>query len=80
MAIRENQKIQDIKEKYRQHRGNCFGANIPQTEVTAEFVRAELAAGRAILPANINHPEVEPMIIGRITSYNVCYTKLLRLR
>ncbi len=44
--------------------GNDWGANIPQY-VTAEFVRAEVAAGRAIIPANINHPELEPMIIGR---------------
>ena len=44
--------------------GNSFGANIPD-EITAEFVRAEIARGRAIIPANINHPETEPMIIGR---------------
>jgi phosphomethylpyrimidine synthase len=44
--------------------GNSFGANIPQ-EITAEFVREEIARGRAIIPANINHPETEPMIIGR---------------
>jgi phosphomethylpyrimidine synthase len=46
------------------HRGNPFGANIP-TEITPEFVRSEVARGRAIIPANINHPESEPMIIGR---------------
>ncbi|HEX9171448.1 MAG TPA: phosphomethylpyrimidine synthase ThiC [Telluria sp.] len=48
----------------RQHPGQSFGASIP-AEITPEFVREELARGRAILPANINHPEVEPMIIGR---------------
>jgi len=47
-----------------QHGGNSFGANIPN-EITPEFVRAEVARGRAIIPANINHPESEPMIIGR---------------
>jgi phosphomethylpyrimidine synthase len=47
-----------------QHRGEPFGANIPR-EITPEFVRAEVARGRAIIPANINHPESEPMIIGR---------------
>ena len=47
-----------------QHAGNSFGANIP-AEITPEFVRAEVARGRAIIPANINHPESEPMIIGR---------------
>ena len=46
------------------HAGQSFGANIPR-EVTPEFVRDEVAAGRAIIPANINHPESEPMIIGR---------------
>jgi phosphomethylpyrimidine synthase len=48
----------------RQHRGQSFGAAIPE-EITPEFVRAEIARGRAIIPANINHPECEPMIIGR---------------
>jgi len=48
----------------RQHRGESFGAAIP-AEVTPEFVRAEVARGRAIIPANVNHPESEPMIIGR---------------
>jgi phosphomethylpyrimidine synthase len=48
----------------RQHPGQSFGASIP-AEITPEFVREELARGRAIIPANINHPEVEPMIIGR---------------
>ncbi|MGN6387913.1 MAG: phosphomethylpyrimidine synthase ThiC, partial [Burkholderiaceae bacterium] len=48
----------------RQHPGQSFGASIPQ-EITPEFVRDEVARGRAIIPANINHPESEPMIIGR---------------
>ena len=48
----------------KQHPGQSFGASIP-TEITPEFVRSEIARGRAIIPANINHPEVEPMIIGR---------------
>ncbi len=47
-----------------QHRGESFGANIPR-EITPDFVRAEVARGRAIIPSNINHPELEPMIIGR---------------
>jgi len=48
----------------KQHRGESFGASIPKV-ITPEFVRDEIARGRAILPANINHPEAEPMIIGR---------------
>jgi len=48
----------------RQHPGQSFGARIPD-DITPEFVRSEIAAGRAIIPANVNHPEVEPMIIGR---------------
>ena len=48
----------------RQHPGQSFGASIPET-ITAEFVRDEVARGRAIIPNNINHPESEPMIIGR---------------
>ncbi|WP_070137500.1 phosphomethylpyrimidine synthase ThiC [Crocinitomix algicola] len=64
VAIRENQKIQEIKEIAPQHPGNSFGANTPKI-ITPEFVRDEIAAGRAILPNNINHPESEPMIIGR---------------
>ncbi len=48
----------------RQHPGQSFGASIPD-EMTAEFVRSEVARGRAVIPANINHPEIEPMIIGR---------------
>ena len=68
VALRENmaraaqqQAASDLKP---QHDGVSFGAGIP-AHIDAEFVRAEIAAGRAILPANINHPEAEPMIIGR---------------
>jgi len=64
VAIRENQKLQDYKGSVEQHPGESFGARIPK-EITPEFVRQEIAAGRAILPNNINHPESEPMIIGR---------------
>ncbi len=67
IAIRENMKLVEAKENPQlnvQHPGMDFGANIPE-EITPEFVRAEVEAGRAIIPANINHPEVEPMIIGR---------------
>ncbi|TAJ11561.1 phosphomethylpyrimidine synthase ThiC [Marinilabiliaceae bacterium JC017] len=65
VAIRENQRMQAVKEAYRQHQGESFGANLPEKEITPEFVRDEIAAGRAFLAANINHPEIEPMIIGR---------------
>ncbi|WCN13207.1 phosphomethylpyrimidine synthase ThiC [Marinomonas mediterranea] len=66
IAIRENQNREAIKSELlqKQHLGQSFGANL-QTEITPEFVRQEVAAGRAIIPANINHPETEPMIIGR---------------
>ena len=65
IAIRENQKREEIAASIaRQHPGESFGAAIPKV-VTAEFVRSEVARGRAIIPANINHPELEPMIIGR---------------
>ena len=64
VAIRENQLMDEIREQYPQHLGESFGANIPE-RITPEFVRDEIAAGRAILPNNINHPESEPMIIGR---------------
>ncbi len=65
IAIRENQKLEAAADIYRkQHPGESFGAAIPKV-ITAEFVRDEIARGRAIIPANINHPEVEPMIIGR---------------
>ena len=63
IAIRETQKQHDLTD-LRQHAGNNFGANTPKL-ITPEFVRAEVAAGRAIIPNNINHPESEPMIIGR---------------
>ena len=76
IAIRENTRLQEISgnldvspEEDRntlchQHKGESFGASIPK-EITPEFVRSEVARGRAIIPANINHPELEPMIIGR---------------
>jgi phosphomethylpyrimidine synthase len=66
IAIRENQRIEAITEAHllRQHAGESFGASI-QKFITPEFVRDEVARGRAIIPANINHPELEPMIIGR---------------
>lgn len=79
VAIRENLRRQEYIESLkasgpngekmaammtRQHPGQAFGAAIPR-EITPEFVRDEIARGRAIIPANINHPEVEPMIIGR---------------
>jgi phosphomethylpyrimidine synthase len=65
IAIRENQRLDALPEQVlRQHRGESFGASLPG-RITAEFVRDEVARGRAIIPANINHPESEPMIIGR---------------
>jgi phosphomethylpyrimidine synthase len=65
IAIRENQRRQGLSELLtRQHRGDSFGAALQQT-ITPEFVRDEVARGRAIIPANINHPETEPMVIGR---------------
>ncbi len=65
VAIRENQRLDGLDERLRrQHPGQSFGAAIPK-EITPEFVRDEVARGRAIIPANINHPESEPMIIGR---------------
>lgn len=73
IAIRENQRIdahlQSLNGKAgalaHQHAGHSFGANTPKSHITAEFVREEVAAGRAVIPSNINHPESEPMIIGR---------------
>jgi phosphomethylpyrimidine synthase len=73
IAIRENQHIDNLKHQLnghyelltQQHAGNSFGANTPKGLITPEFVRQEVAAGRAIIPNNINHPESEPMIIGR---------------
>ncbi|MBA6397331.1 phosphomethylpyrimidine synthase ThiC [Colwellia sp. BRX10-4] len=66
IAIRENLKREEVKDKtlLLQHKGQSFGASIP-AQITAEFVRDEVARGRAIIPVNINHPECEPMIIGR---------------
>jgi len=80
VAIRENMRRQEYIESLkhaggkigakmvdlltRQHPGESFGASIPE-QITPEFVRDEIARGRAIIPLNINHPEVEPMIIGR---------------
>ncbi|MEO5929478.1 MAG: phosphomethylpyrimidine synthase ThiC, partial [Candidatus Kapaibacterium sp.] len=66
IAIRENQRRRDMEMNVpgTYHPGESFGASIP-AEITPEFVRDEVARGRAIIPANINHPELEPMIIGR---------------
>lgn len=66
IAIRENMGRERIRGEVlrQQHPGNSFGAQLPQ-DISAEFVRQEVASGRAIIPANINHPESEPMIIGR---------------
>lgn len=66
VAIRENQGRERLRDKalLRRQPGNAFGARLPE-EVTPAFVRDEVAAGRAVIPANINHPELEPMIIGR---------------
>jgi phosphomethylpyrimidine synthase len=65
IALRENQRCEGLSEMLRrQHAGQRFGAAIPPL-ITPEFVRDEVARGRAIIPANVNHPESEPMIIGR---------------
>jgi phosphomethylpyrimidine synthase len=70
VALRESMGLEKLRQDPRytqilkQHPGKSFGANIPDV-ITPEFVRSEIAAGRAIIPANINHPELEPMIIGR---------------
>ena len=66
VAIRENQRLDAVRDAslLKQHPGESFGASI-QNFITPEFVRDEIARGRAILPNNINHPESEPMIIGR---------------
>ncbi len=65
IAVRENLARQQMpRQSGTRHAGESFGAAIPR-EITPEFVRDEVARGRAIIPANINHPEVEPMIIGR---------------
>jgi phosphomethylpyrimidine synthase len=66
IAIRENQRIEALlgSDLLKQHPGEGFGAKLPKL-ITPEFVRDEVARGRAIIPNNINHPESEPMIIGR---------------
>lgn len=64
IAIRENQRIDEMTQIRKQHKGEHFGAAIPE-KITPEFVREEVARGRAVIPSNINHPEAEPMIIGR---------------
>ncbi|KAA5827863.1 phosphomethylpyrimidine synthase ThiC [Algibacter amylolyticus] len=64
IAIRENQRIDQITEIAKQHKGENFGASIPD-KISPEFVRSEVARGRAVIPNNINHPESEPMILGR---------------
>lgn len=70
VAVREDMRLQELRKDPRytkllkQHPGEAFGAHLPEV-ISAEFVRAEIASGRAIIPANINHPELEPMIIGR---------------
>ncbi|WP_439836001.1 phosphomethylpyrimidine synthase ThiC [Aeromonas caviae] len=66
IAIRENMGRERVRSELlrTQHPGQGFGARLPQN-ITPEFVRDEVAAGRAIIPSNINHPEAEPMIIGR---------------
>ncbi|APU10572.1 phosphomethylpyrimidine synthase ThiC [Cellulophaga lytica] len=64
VAIRENQRIDEMTRLSKQHPGQDFGASIP-AKITPEFVRDEVARGRAVIPSNINHPEAEPMILGR---------------
>ncbi len=71
VALRENQARELLEEElgrdsivFRRHAGRAFGAELPE-RITPEFVRDEVAAGRAIIPGNVNHPELEPMIIGR---------------
>jgi len=66
VAIRENQRLEQVRDATlrAQHPGESFGASIPAL-ITPEFVRDEIARGRAILPNNLNHPESEPMVIGR---------------
>jgi phosphomethylpyrimidine synthase len=65
IAIRENQRLERYQgQPTHQHPGQSWGANLP-SQITPEFVRDEVARGRAIIPANINHTELEPMIIGR---------------
>ena len=64
IAVRENLLIEEQTTKARMHKGQAFGAVMPPV-ITPEFVRDEVARGRAIIPSNINHLELEPMIIGR---------------
>jgi len=70
VAIRESMRLNELRKDpayqklLRQHPGQSYGAHLPE-EITPEFVRDEVASGRAIIPCNINHPELEPMIIGR---------------
>ena len=70
VALRESMRLDELRSDpayaalLRSHRGRGFGASLPE-QITPEFVRREVAAGRAIIPANINHAELEPMIIGR---------------
>ena len=70
IALRENARLDEMRESYAaagllaRHPGQAFGARLP-ARVTPEFVRDEVAAGRAIIPCNLNHPELEPMVIGR---------------
>ena len=66
IAIRENMQRAELRDELltQQHAGQSFGAALPK-EITPEFVRDEVARGRAVIPCNINHPESEPMIIGR---------------
>jgi phosphomethylpyrimidine synthase len=64
VSIRENQRIDEVTRLSKQHPGQDFGASIPD-KITPEFVREEVARGRAVIPSNINHPESEPMILGR---------------
>jgi len=66
IAIRENQRIEMLKDTglLKRHPGESFGARLPRL-ITPEFVREEVAQGRAIIPCNLNHPESEPMVIGR---------------
>ena len=64
IAIRENCLWQEYQDQIGQHKGENFGASTPKV-ITPEFVRDEVARGRAIIPNNINHPETEPMIVGR---------------
>jgi phosphomethylpyrimidine synthase len=69
IAIRENQRIDELNDQLRElveyHPGEKFGASVSNRCITPEFVRNEVASGRAIIPSNINHPEAEPMVIGR---------------